>query len=125
MENEHENLPSVSPKIKAREEHVFLEGNKDVDEVYQTKISELILREKSEILGFRKKWSNNLLWLVVSIVVFNAMFLLAIGRNLLAYSDEWLVRIIFAGSFIEVLGLARIVVQFLFKEPPKNLDQSS
>jgi hypothetical protein len=79
---------------------------------------ELRLREKSEFLQFRKKWSNYLLMLVVFIVVFNAVFLLAVGYGWIQFADEWLVRIIVGGSFIEVLGLAKIVVDFLFREPP-------
>jgi hypothetical protein len=107
-------------ELKQEEMSQFLDERGYAEKLYQINLYELNLKEKSEILGFRKKWSNNLLWLVVVIVVFNGLFLLAIGRDLLQYQDEWLVRIIFAGSFIEVLGLAKIVVEFLFKEPPKS-----
>lgn len=80
---------------------------------------ELRLREKSEFLHFRKRWSNYLLILLVFIVLFNAVFLLAVGDGWIRFEDEWLVRIIVTGSFVEVLGLAKIVVDFLFKEPPQ------
>jgi uncharacterized membrane protein (DUF485 family) len=83
-------------------------------------LQELRLKEKIEFLSFRKQWSTYLLSLVVAIVLFNAGFLLLIGMKALTFQDEWLVRIIFAGSFVEVLGLAKIVVDFLFKEPPKQ-----
>lgn len=87
---------------------------------YKAKYKELQLREKSEFLQFRKHWSKNLLWLVVFIVVFNAFFLIAVGLQWLKFLDEWLVRLIVTGSFVEVLGLAKIIVDFLFKEPPKE-----
>lgn len=85
------------------------------------KLEELRLRiqEKSEFLGFRKQWSKNLLKLLVLIVVFNALFLIAVGLKWLIFLDEWLVRIIITGSFVEVIALAKIVVDFLFKEQPK------
>ena len=87
---------------------------------YKVKLQQLQLKEKSEFLEFRKQWSKNLLTLVILIVVFNALFLIAVGLGWLTFLDEWLVRLIIAGSFVEVLGLAKIVVDFLFKEPPKH-----
>jgi hypothetical protein len=85
------------------------------------KLEELRLRiqEKSEFLDFRKQWSKNLLKLLVLIVLFNALFLIAVGLRWLIFLDEWLVRLIIAGSFLEVIALAKIVVDFLFKEQPK------
>lgn len=80
---------------------------------------ELRLREKAEFLEFRKKWSNYLLMLVLFIVFFNSLFLILVGYQIISFEDEWLVRIIVTGSFVEVLGLAKIVVDFLFKEPPQ------
>lgn len=111
-----------TPKLSLSEKEFenFLDDSTAIQEMYDFRLTELHLQEKQEILGFRKKWSNNLLWLVVAIVLFNGGFLIAIGRNMLSYEDEWLVRIIFTGSFIEVLGLARIVVQFLFKEEKRQ-----
>jgi hypothetical protein len=85
---------------------------------YRLRVQQLRLREKSEFLEFRKNWSKNLLWLVVFIVIFNALFLIAVGMRWLVFIDEWLVRLIITGSFAEVLGLSKIVVDFLFKEPP-------
>jgi hypothetical protein len=87
---------------------------------FALQLQELRLKEKSEFLNFRRQWSTYLLSLVVIIVVFNALFLIAIGMKILQFDDEWLVRIIFTGSFVEVLGLAKIVVDFLFKEPPQS-----
>lgn len=83
---------------------------------YDVRAKEIGIRERIEFLDFRKEWSRNLLWLVIFIVAFNAVFLIAIGMRWLTFEDEWLVRIIFLGSFIEVLGLAKIVVEFLFAE---------
>jgi hypothetical protein len=106
--------------LKSEERSMFVNEREYSENLYKIRLSELNLKEKSEILDFRKKWSSNLLWLVVLIVLFNGVFLVVVGRKWLVYNDEWLVRIIFTGSFVEVLGLARIVVQFLFKETNKN-----
>ena len=101
------------------EETVILDASTDLEKL-KLQLETLKLQEKSEFLTYRKQWSIYLLTLVIAIVAFNAMFLVTIGLGWLQFEDEWLVRIIFTGSFVEVLGLAKIVVDFLFKEPPKN-----
>jgi len=83
------------------------------------KLESLVLEEKSDFLSLRKWWSKALLIVVYIIVVFDMVFLVLVGLGVLQYHDEWLVRLILAGNFVEVLGLAKIVVDFLFKEPPK------
>lgn len=99
-------------------EETVIDDGQQVEKTLQVQLGELRLREKSEFLAFRKQWSRYLLILVIAIVVFNALFLIAVGKGWLQFKDEWLVRIIISGSFVEVLGLAKIVVDFLFKEPP-------
>lgn len=90
------------------------------DAKYRLQLHELQLKEKLDFLEFRKHWSQILLSLVIGIVIFTAIFLVAVGLQWLTFEDEWLVRIIITGSFVEVLGLAKIVVDFLFKDPPAD-----
>lgn len=113
MEN-IENQPK--PIIEAT---VIEDATTDLEKL-RLQLETLNLQEKSEFLAYRKQWSTYLLTLVIAIVTFNAMFLLTIGLGWLQFTDEWLVRIIVTGSFVEVLGLAKIVVDFLFKDPPKG-----
>jgi hypothetical protein len=102
----------------AIEETVISDATTDLEN-FKLQLEKLNYQEKFEFLSYRKQWSTYLLTLVIAIVAFNAMFLVTIGLGWLQFQDEWLVRIIFTGSFVEVLGLAKIVVDFLFKEPPK------
>lgn len=97
-----------------------IQAAQEIDVMIKLKLEELRIQEKAEFLQFRKNWSKNLLYLVIFIVIFNAAFLIAVGMKWLVFLDEWLVRIIITGSFVEVLGLAKIVVDFLFKEPPQK-----
>ncbi|CAN5243815.1 hypothetical protein BH09PAT2_BH09PAT2_07380 [soil metagenome] len=99
-------------------EETVIDDAQQISKNLESQLAELRLREKSEFLAFRKQWSRYLLMLVIAIVVFNALFLVAVGKKWLQFNDEWLVRVIITGSFVEVLGLAKIVVDFLFKEPP-------
>ncbi len=101
------------------EETVILDASTDLEHI-KLQFEKLSVQEKFDFLAYRKQWSTYLLTLVIAIVGFNMMFLVTIGLGWLQFSDEWLVRIIFTGSFVEVLGLAKIVVDFLFKEPPKS-----
>lgn len=105
------------------EEYSILDDTQAVNEIYDFRSLELKLQEKEEFLGFRKRWSKYLLTLVVFIVLFNALFLIAVGKSWLRFNDEWLVRIIVTGSFVEVLGLARIVVQFLFSNEKDKVEK--
>ncbi|MFW5703237.1 MAG: hypothetical protein ACOCXQ_00175 [Patescibacteria group bacterium] len=108
---------AIKQTFQAKEDTV-IEETLEREQYYESKTRELRLREAREFLNFRKSWSNKLLWLVIMIVIFNAIFLLMVGFKVLTYEDEWLVRIIITGGFIEVLGLAKIVVEFLFKDFP-------
>lgn len=111
---------SIQSEFKTLEnESNAIEEAVRTEALYEMRAKELRLQEKSEFLEFRKNWSQRLLLLIVFIVVFNAFFLIIIGLDVLTYQDEWLVRIIFLTGFMEVLGLGKVVVEFLFKEPPK------
>ncbi len=100
------------------QENTVVDESAITDSYYRNRAKELGLREQIEFLNFRKEWSQKLLLLVVFIVAFNALFLVIVGLGWLRYADEWLVRIVITGSFIEVLGLAKIVVEFLFRDYP-------
>lgn len=75
--------------------------------------------EKRSFLGQRNLWASTLCFCCVVIIIFNFIFLGLVGNGTWKFDDEWLVRIVFTSSFAEVWLLARIVVTFLFKEPPR------
>lgn len=121
--------PNIAPapfSLMARENTV-IDESASTDAYYNSRVKELGIRERIEFLNFRKSWSEKLLILVISIVIFNAAFLLLVGFGILQFEDEWLVRIIITGGFLEVLGLAKIVVEFLFKDFPaaRDIDERS
>jgi hypothetical protein len=112
--------PTMSPKAASQEAISLEEELISLSEMSEDFV-ELKYQERAEYLQFRRRWSMALLGVVYIIVFFDILFLLAVGSGILQYQDEWLVRLIFVGNFIEVVGLARIVVDFLFKEPPSKL----
>lgn len=101
----------VKHETVLEEQRVIQEGRE-----LELKFKELQLNAEQDFFSFRKQWSQILLYLVIFIVIFQSVFLLAVGLKWLVFSDEWLVRIIITGTFAEVLGLAKIVVDFLFKQ---------
>jgi hypothetical protein len=112
-------MPEKEKKLTLlAQENTVVDESAITDSYYRNRARELGLREQIEFLNFRKEWSQKLLLLVVFIVAFNALFLVIVGLGWLNYADEWLVRIVITGSFIEVLGLAKIVVEFLFRDYP-------
>ncbi|MCA9372253.1 hypothetical protein KC726_05145 [Candidatus Woesebacteria bacterium] len=102
-------------QLAAKEETIVEEAEKATNEL-ELKYKELELKEKSEFLNFRKQWSSYLLILVVFLTIFYAFFLWAIGAGWITIKDEWTLRIIIVSGFGQILALAKIVVDFLFKK---------
>jgi len=81
----------------------------------------LRLREKREYLDQRKTWSIALLTIIASLVFFTFIFTLEIGIGNWVFKDEWLVRLIYVTFFGSIIGLANIVVNFLFPNNKETL----
>lgn len=82
--------------------------------IYNSNYYKLQLREYEEYLKYRQIWSRAILSFVIFILIFNVIFISMVGFRLWTFSDEWIARIIFLGNFAEVLGFAKILVDFLF-----------
>lgn len=82
---------------------------------------ELELERYRDYSHFRKTWSMAILGFVIVILCINILFIFFMGFNVWHFQDEWIPRIIFSGNFLEILGLAKIVVDFLFPNPQKFL----
>lgn len=110
-----EDIKNTQP---AQIEETVIEKAETETSQLERQLEELQLKEKAEFLSFRKLWSTYLLALVIFLSVFYAFFLIAVGKEWLRFTDEWLVRIIVTGGFAQIIALAKIVVDFLFKEQP-------
>ncbi len=74
---------------------------------------------RSNFLELRNSWAFVLLSCIALIVIFNIFLVICVGIGWLNFKDEWFLRLVFLSSFAEVWVLAKIIVEFLFKEPPK------
>ncbi|GEM_PF-5966040 len=72
-----------------------------------------------DINKMRKNWSCALLWSIVGIIIFDAIFSILLGLNIVHFGDERLVFAFIIENLIKIAGLAYIVVTFLFD--PKSI----
>lgn len=75
---------------------------------------ELRLVEREELIAMRSRWSRIVMWLLGAIVVSDILFMWAVGFGLLAFSKEWEVPVFVGESIVKTIGLAYIIVNFLF-----------
>lgn len=77
---------------------------------------ELELKEYNLYLDSRKVWSAHIRAMVWIIIGMNIIFIIFVGFGWWNFKNPWLGRIIFAGNFTDVLGLAFILVKHLYPE---------
>lgn len=67
-----------------------------------------------DINAMRKHWSSALLWSIVGIIIFDAIFSVLLGLNILKFTDQRLILAFIFENLIKIAGLAIVVVKFLF-----------
>ncbi len=75
---------------------------------------DLLLQEYQDIIGMRQTWSTWILRCVLAIVAFDILLMILIGVGALKYSNDWVVPAFIGDSLIKVIGLAIIIVGYLF-----------
>lgn len=77
--------------------------------------AQLRAEERRDIIKMRKSWSKWILICIVSIVFFDFLIISLLGLGVISFQGL-VVPAIIADSLIKVLGLAMIVVNFLFNK---------
>lgn len=82
----------------------------------EREISEAMLaaRERADLIGMRKSWSEWTLFVIVSVTVFDMALILLIGTESLKFDNNLQITFFIGESLIKVLGLAFLIVNFLF-----------
>lgn len=78
--------------------------------------TQLDIKERIEIIRMRGVWSYWLLGVIVAIVFFDFVVILAVGFKWIIFDKSYIVPFFVGESLIKTLGLALIVVRFLFNE---------
>ena len=87
------------------------------DEVKNASLdAQLKLKERQELIGMRGKWSSGVLALLVLIVFSDLAFIWALGFGIISFSNDLIVPAFIADSLIKTIGLAAIIVGFLFNK---------
>lgn len=76
--------------------------------------AEIKAQRGRDINAMRKRWSSALLWSIVGIIIFDAIFSLLLGFGFLHFEDPRLILAFILENLIKIAGLAIVVVKFLF-----------
>lgn len=74
------------------------------------------LKEWKDVITMRRIWSYSLLGTIVTIVGFDFFVILSVGYKWMIFDKGYIVPFFVGESLIKTLGLALIVVKFLFNE---------
>jgi len=70
--------------------------------------------ERTNIIQMRKSWSCWILRAILLVVIADILLIFLLGFGVLSFRDQWYVPAFIAESLMKVLGLAWIIVKFLF-----------
>lgn len=94
-----------------------LESQKAFQELDHSKNNALLNRkEREDIMKMRKHWSEAILFCIVFIVAADFVMIFLLGFNVISFSGPWTVPAFILDSLIKIIGLAIIVVKFLFNK---------
>lgn len=78
--------------------------------------TQLDLKERNDVIEMRRTWSFWLLRAIIWIIVMDFAVIFLVGLNLMSFKNSYIVPFFIGESLIKTLGLALIVVKFLFNE---------
>lgn len=72
----------------------------------------------------RSTWSSLIGWCIVFLIIFQGAVTASVGFNLINFKDyPWFLEVIVTENFAQIIGLAIIVVKFLFNHHEKNANR--
>jgi len=77
-------------------------------------LSRLRAEERKNIIEMRKNWSRWMLFCIVFIVLFDVVLISLLGFHVISFESQWVIPAFIADNLAKVLGLAAIIVKFLF-----------
>lgn len=73
-------------------------------------------QERADIMRMRKGWSLWILACIVGIVLFDFLLVFLLGFGVMKFEGQWEFPAFIADGVIKIIGLAAIVVNFLFNK---------
>lgn len=112
-----ENMEELQKAIASENvESVSLDARREAENS-EAKIELDALKDYYEL---RTQWASFIKWMIFLLIVTQIICIVAIGNGLLSYKgNETLTWIFFSETFAQVIGLAILVVKFLFNHSKK------
>lgn len=79
----------------------------------------LLIAEWNDVIEMRKNWSRWLLRAILAIIIFDFFIIFAVGIGWMKFDKGYIVPFFVGESLIKTLGLAIVVVKFLFNSKNK------
>lgn len=113
-------------KAAQRDQIVHLIPNQlEISRRKVTSEAEIKLKGLEDYFRMRGSWSSCLKWALFIILGFNIGMVWFVGKGILKYSDEWFLRIVLTTNLADIIGLAVVIVKFLFPNQNNLLETVS
>ena len=76
--------------------------------------NDLEIKDKEDFLKLRLFWGKALVWILASMLIYNAVLVILIGTNALSFQSPTVTSVVVGQNFVEVIGLVTIVLKALF-----------
>lgn len=107
-------ITTLEDMLKNKEEISVQEKSLNNRKIEYNK-SETELQGLKDFYELRKQWSTFIKWCIISLLASQIVITILIGCNVLVYNSTVVISIFFAETFAQIVGLAILVVGFLFK----------
>ena len=74
----------------------------------------LKIKEHSRVIDMRQDWSDLFKKIVLGILLFEIALTVCVGFGWMKFNDEWFLRIIISGGFLQLLSMPYTITKFLF-----------
>lgn len=105
------------PQINLSDSNINLETERKITFLQRERNNaQLDLKERNDIIKMRGHWAYWILWAVIAIIGFDFFVIICVGFSWMKFDKGYIVPFFVSESLIKTLGLAIIVVKFLFNE---------
>ncbi|MEK7102314.1 MAG: hypothetical protein AAB579_01035 [Patescibacteria group bacterium] len=101
--------------LSPNNEYLEIQRKQNELEDAQTR-ARILATERLKIIEMRSSWSTWLLRVIIGIVVFDFFVIVAVGYGWMTFKSDFIVPFFVGESFFKTIGLAVIVVRYLFNK---------
>lgn len=106
-----------NPQINLSDSEIDLEIERKIAFLQREKNNtQLDLKERNDVIGMRKLWARWLLFAIIAIIVFDFFVIVCVGFGGMKFDKGYIIPFFVGESLLKTLGLAMIVVNFLFNK---------